>query len=310
MPPINQKIPTLLVVLGPTCVGKTAITIQLAQHFQTDILSCDARQMYQQMNIGTAKPTPEEQAAAPHHFIDFLPIEAEYSAGKYEEEALPLLEELFKEKEVVLMTGGSGLYIQAVCEGFDALPQIDPQYRENLNLIFKEQGLQAIQSLLQQKDPKVFDNMNQSEVHNPQRLIRALEIKEATGKSLTDFQSKTPKKRPFQIIKIGLQRDRQKLYERINHRVDLMVEAGLLEEARSLFPHAQYNALQTVGYQELFGYFRQEYDLEEAIRLIKRNTRRYAKRQMTWFRKDPNIQWFHPNDYDEILTYIQNYFIL
>jgi len=297
--------PTLIILLGPTCVGKTTITIQLAQHFKTDILSCDARQMYQQMHIGTAKPTLEEQAAAPHYFIDCLPIDAEYNAGKYEEDTLHLLEELFKEKEVVLMTGGSGLYIQAVCEGLDEFPDIDPKYRENLNLLFKEKGLKVIQEILKEKDLAAFNNMNESDVQNPQRLIRAIEIKEATGKSITNFQSKTKKKRPFHIVKIGLQRDREKLYERINQRVEIMLEMGLLEEAKALFPQAEYNALQTVGYQELFGYFRREYKLAEAIRLIKRNTRRYAKRQMTWFRKDPEITWFHPNKYDEILTFLQ-----
>lgn len=297
---------SLIVILGPTCVGKTDTTIRLAQHFQADILSCDARQMYQKMNIGTAKPTEAEQAAAPHHFIDFLPIETPYSAGKFEQEALELLDKIFQEKDVALMTGGSTLYMQSVCEGLDDFPEIDPKYREQLNIVFKEKGVEALQKILQEKDKPVFDSLNESDRQNPQRLIRAIEVIESTGKSIQEFRVKNIKERPFKIIKIGLEREREKLYERINQRVDLMMEAGLEAEAKALFPYAQYNALQTVGYQELFGYFRNEYDLEEAVRLIKRNTRRYAKRQMTWFRKDENITWFKPDDVDKILDFVQS----
>jgi len=296
---------TLIVILGPTGVGKTNTTIRLAQHFKTEILSCDARQMYQQMNIGTAKPTEAEQAAAPHHFIDFLPIETAYSAGKFEKDALEVLDKTFQKKDVVLMTGGSTLYIQAVCEGLDDFPEIDPKYRAQLNIIYEEKGVAALQKILQEKDASVFDGMNESDCQNPQRLIRAIEVIESTGKSIQEFRVKNIKERPFKIIKIGLEREREKLYERINQRVDLMMQAGLEAEAKALFPHAHYNALQTVGYKELFGYFRNEYDLTEAVRLIKRNTRRYAKRQMTWFRKDKNITWFQPDDFEAILDFVQ-----
>jgi len=302
-----QKNKTLIVILGPTGVGKTDTTIRLAQHFQADILSCDARQMYQQMNIGTAKPTEAEQAAAPHHFIDFLPVETAYSAGKFEKDALEVLDKIFQEKAVALMTGGSTLYIQAVCEGLDDFPEIDPKYRAQLNFIYEEKGVEALQTILQEKDKPVFDSLNESDRQNPQRLIRAIEVIESTGKSIREFRVKNIKERPFKIIKIGLEREREKLYERINQRVDLMMEAGLEAEAKALFPHAHYNALQTVGYQELFGYFRNEYDLIEAVRLIKRNTRRYAKRQMTWFRKDENITWFQPDDFEAILGFVQHY---
>lgn len=281
----------LLVIIGPTASGKTALSIQLAQQFKTVILSCDARQFYREMTIGTAKPTTEELAAAPHQFIDSLSIEEAYNMGAFERDAVAFLEQHYQQEQLAIMAGGSGLYVKAVCEGVDHFPAIDPAVRVALNELWEAKGIEALQAELAIADPVYYQQVDQA---NPHRLIRALEICRGTGQAFSSFQGKSKAKRPFQAIKIGLDWDRAALYERINKRVDLMVEEGLVEEARSLYPKRHLNALQTVGYQELFQYFDGDIDLNTAIELIKRNTRRYAKRQLTWFRKDQAIHWVNP----------------
>ncbi len=295
----------LVVLTGPTCVGKTDSCIRLAQHFQTEILSCDSRQMYQQMNIGTAKPTAEELQLATHHFIDNLNIATSYNAGQYEKDALALIAQLHQKHQIVLMTGGSGLYIDAVCNGFDDLPKASPELRKELEELQKAGGTPALQDKLKNIDSDYFAQLSKDENANPQRLIRALEIKITSGKSIAEFQQNKKQERPFKIIKIVLNRDRAELYERINQRVDIMLKMGLVEEVKQLLPYAHLNAMQTVGYKEIVAYLNNEYDLNEAIRLIKRNTRRYAKRQLTWFRRDPNYHWFHPNDWEKIIQLIE-----
>ena len=296
---ISQK--TLIVVVGPTAIGKTALAIKLAQFYQTEIISADSRQFFKEMLIGTAKPSNEELAAAPHHFIDSHSIKTLFSTGDFEVEALQLMDELFKKHNVLIMVGGSGLYIDAVCKGLDDLPEIDLNIREALNEKLATEGIDSIKKKLQELDPKYYEKVDQS---NPQRMIRGLEVVLSTGKKLSSFLTANKKERPFQIIKIGLNMDRALLYDRINHRVDLMMEAGLLEEAKSLLPHRQYNALNTVGYSELFDYFDGKTDLASAVAMIKQNTRRFAKRQLTWFRRDENTAWFEPNQADKIIEHI------
>lgn len=295
----------LIYIAGPTAVGKTDLTIRLAQHFQTEIISCDARQMYEQMNIGTAKPTAEELAAAPHHFIDFLPITAEYSAGKFEQDALTLLESLFEKHSVVLMTGGSAFYAQAVMSGFDEIPAIDQSIQEKIIASHKEKGLAWLQSELMEKDAALFETLNQSERHNHQRLIRALAFWETHQESLLKYRQKKVVERPFSTLKIGLTREREELYKRINLRVELMVEAGLLEEVKSLMPYKDLNAMQTVGYHETVDYVLGIHTELEWKELIKRNSRRYAKRQMTWYRREEGMNWFHPDEIGEIIDFVE-----
>ena len=292
----------LVVVIGPTAVGKTALCIQLAQKLHTEILSADARQCYQGMAIGTAQPTVAEREAAPHHFIDFLPVQTQYNAGQFEQDALALLDQLFVHYDRVLMTGGSGMYLQAVCQGLDSMPPVALQLRSHLNARLQQEGLAALAQELAALDPSYYQTVDQQ---NPRRVLRALEVILTTGQSYTSLRQQRPAKRPFNILKIGLTLDRQVLYERIDQRVDQMMAQGLLEEAVALYPYKHYNALQTVGYQEIFGYLGGVYDQEEAIRLLKRNTRRYAKRQMTWFKRDPAIHWFHPGDLESIWSHIE-----
>lgn len=302
MPAIEPNtIPTLIVIAGPTAVGKTALTIHLAQVLNTVIVSCDSRQFYQEMNIGTAKPTGMELAAAPHFFINSLSIFDAYSVGDFERDALAFLEKKFVEKQAILMTGGSGLYIKAVCEGFDPFPTIDKKQRLQIEQQYQQQGIGYLQETLQQLDPVYF---KQVDTHNPQRMMRALEVCLATGKPFSAFRKQKAATRPFHTLKIMLDRPRPELYDRINRRVDMMLENGLLEEAEQLYAHKHLNALQTVGYKELFDYFDGVTSLQEAIELIKRNSRRYAKRQLTWFRKDPDFTWFHPEDVDTIRNFI------
>ena len=292
----------LVVVVGPTAVGKTACCIRLSQALNTVIVSADARQCYQGMAIGTAQPTAQEREAAHHHLIDFLPVYADYSAGLFERDAMRLLEQLFHQHDQVIMTGGSGLYLQAVCEGLDAMPPVDLSLRERLNHTLQQEGLPALLKMLAVVDPAYQERIDSS---NPRRVIKALEVSIATGVPYHTFRKSAPIERPFDIIKIGLRRERPELYERAEKRVDQMWKQGLLEEVAALQAYKDCNALQTIGYQEVGSYLAGKYDQAEAIRLIKRNTRRYAKRQMTWFGRDTTIRWFHPDAIDAILSYIQ-----
>ena len=290
-----------MVVGGPTAVGKTSFSIQLAQHYKTEIISADSRQLFKKLNIGTAKPTQEELAAVPHHFIDVLSPEEDYNAGLFEKEALERLDTLFRQHKQVVVTGGSGMYVQALCQGIDEMPEIPLEVREQLNKRLEKEGLESLLEDLKKLDPHYYEVVDR---HNPQRIVRALEVCTYTGLPFSSFRKKSLVERPFNIIKIGLDRPRQELYERIDFRMDQMIEEGLFEEARELYPYRHLNALQTVGYKEIFDFMEGAYDKEEAIRLLKRNSRRYAKRQLTWFRKDPEFHWFHPDEIKETIAFI------
>ena len=300
--PTNKPRKYLIVVVGPTAVGKTELCIQLAQHLRTEIISADSRQCYQGMTIGTAQPTPEAMQGVPHHLVNFLPVQAPYSAGLFAQDALKVLATLWDKYNHVLMTGGSGLYIQAVCQGLDIMPPIPSTIRADLNKKLQTLGLPALVTALASQDPAYYQVVDRA---NPQRVIRALEVCLATGQPYSTFRKHLPTARPFTIIKIGLTRDRQVLYQRINQRVEYMLDQGLVQEAVALYPYRHYNALQTVGYREIFDYLAGQYGQEEAIRLLKRNTRRYAKRQLTWFRRDTDMCWFHPDDQPAIHQHIQ-----
>lgn len=293
----------LIVVVGPTAVGKTDLCIQIAQRLQTEIISADSRQLYQGMGIGTAQPTKEQLSLVKHHLVACMPVEKIYSAGKFEKEALAIIDHLFDDHSSVILTGGSGLYVQAVCEGFNEIPEASTVLRAHLNHRLQQEGLAVLAQELSILDPVYYSRVD---LHNPQRVIRALEVTMATGKPYSQFRWRpvVPATRPFQIIKIGLFLERSLLYERIDQRVDQMMSQGLLAELMALYPYKQYNSLQTVGYQELFGYLDQQYTLQEAIDLIKRNTRRYAKRQLTWFRQQKDITWFGPHEVEAILDHI------
>lgn len=292
----------LVVVAGPTAVGKTELSVQLAKHYNTVIISADSRQFYREMTIGTAKPTEQEQQGVPHYFINSHNITEEYNAGAYEQDVLGLLQKLFEEKDVVMLTGGSGLYIRAVCEGMDAMPETDPTLRDSLTRQYEEEGLQPLLDKLEQLDPQYFAQVDRA---NPQRVIRAVEVSLSSGMPYSSFRKSERQERPFHITKLGLTRDRSELYQRIDQRIDLMLQQGLLEEARALYPYHAHNALQTVGYKEIFGYMEGAYDWAETVRLLKRNSRRYAKRQLTWFNKHSGeYTWFHPQQWQEIVGYI------
>jgi tRNA dimethylallyltransferase len=284
---------TLLVIAGPTASGKTAAAIRLARHFNTVILSADSRQFYREMSIGTAKPDAEELAAAKHYFIDSHSINELFSVGDFEKQGLALLDDLFKVHDVVILVGGSGLYIKALCEGFDDIPQADEGIREQLNDELAEKGITPLQEELKIVDPAYY---NEVDINNPQRIIRALEVYRSTGQPFSFYRKATINKRTFNCIKIALDVPREVLYSRINTRVDVMVAQGLVEEVRSLLPYRQLNALNTVGYSELFDHFDSKTDLNKAIEMIKQNTRRFAKRQLTWFRKDKEIHWLAPEE--------------
>lgn len=294
---------TLITVVGPTAIGKTSLSIQLAQHFNTEIISCDSRQFYKEMEIGTAVPEPHELSAAPHHFIQNRSIFEDYNVGDYEKDALHSLNALFQRHDVVIMVGGSGLYVDAVLKGFDDFPKIDPKIRTNLTEELETKGLLYLQEKLKVLDPETYNSIA---LDNPQRVTRALEVCIGSGKPYSSFKNKAKKKREFNSIKVGLNGDREKIYERINLRVDLMVKAGLLEEAKKLYEHRKLNALQTVGYRELFSYFDGDITLEFAIEEIKKNTRRFAKRQLTWFRRDPDTIWFDfQSDINQLIKTIE-----
>ena len=293
----------LICILGPTAIGKTAVSIDLAKYFDTDIISCDSRQFYKEMRIGTAVPSDEELNQVKHHFIQHISILDDYSVGDYEKDALAKINELFKRKDQLILTGGSGLYQKAVLEGLDHFPQVDKRIRRSLNETYQKQGLKPLQDQLKEKDPDYFEVVDQQ---NPHRLIRALEICIGTDQPFSSFINKNKQaNRNFKVIKIGLTADRQVIYDRIEKRVDKMFALGLLEEARSLYAYRDLNALQTVGYKELFDHFDGSISLDDAKAAIKKNTRRYAKRQLTWLRnKDRDINWFSPDDISAMKMYI------
>lgn len=299
--PESLKSKTLIVIVGPTAIGKTALAIEVAKYFNTEIISADSRQFYREMEIGTAKPNAKELLAAKHHFINSHSVNELFSTGDFELEALKTIEQIFEQHDVAIMVGGSGLYINAVINGLDEMPEINLQIREKLNLQFEEEGISAIQNQLKENDPEYFEKVDQN---NPQRMIRGLEVFLSTGQKLSSMLSATKKQRPFEIIKIGLNTDRAKLYGQINNRVDKMVENGLVEEVKSLIFFRKNNALNTVGYSEIFDYFDETISLNDAISAIKQNTRRFAKRQLTWFRRDEEINWFEPNQTEQVLNLI------
>ncbi len=281
---------TVYIIIGPTAVGKTAFAISLAQALHTEIISADARQCYGEMNIGVARPSTSELAALPHHFIASHSINDTINASVFERYALDKVEVLFKTKDAVVMVGGTGLYIKAFCEGLDMIPVIDPKIRAEIIQQYEKLGLRWLQKELSVKDPIYWEK---GEQQNPQRLMRALEVKLGTGESIVNFQHKNKITRPFNIVKIGLEMPREMLYDRINQRVMNMVEEGLEQEVKSLLPHLHLNALQTVGYSEWQPFFDGKVEKSRVIELIQQNTRHYAKRQMTWFKKDPEIKWYH-----------------
>ncbi|MDG1277376.1 MAG: tRNA (adenosine(37)-N6)-dimethylallyltransferase MiaA [Algoriphagus sp.] len=293
----------LILIVGPTAVGKTELCINLAKKYQTEILSCDSRQFYREMNLGTAKPTSEELKSVPHHFINSRSIEEDYDVKQFEQDAITLLEQLFAKKNVVIMTGGSGLFADAVVNGLDEMPTIDSRIREQVIKDYQEKGIAFLQSEVQKMDPDYFEMVDQL---NPQRLMRALEVIRGTGKPFSSFRIKKKADRPFKVIKIGLERPRPELYERIERRMDQMIQAGLFDEADALFGKRHLNSLQTLGYTEIFDFLEGKYDRAEAIRLLKRNSRRYAKRQLTWFKKDPDIKWFNPENQIDIFNFISD----
>ncbi|MEI2271019.1 tRNA (adenosine(37)-N6)-dimethylallyltransferase MiaA [Sphingobacterium sp. ML3W] len=292
---------TLIAIVGPTAVGKTAMAISLAQYFKTEIISADSRQFYREMTIGTAKPDLEELASAPHHFINSHSITQDYSAGDFEREALHKLDDLFRQHDVVVMVGGSGLFVRALCEGLDDLPKAGDEVRERLNNEMAQLGLEQMKERLKTIDPAYYQI---ADIDNPQRVVRALEVFEATGKPMSFYHKKNLSKRPFDILTIGLNMARPQLYERINLRVERMMELGLLEEVKSLFPFRNKPALLTVGYAELFDYLDGNISLEEAVERIKQNSRRYAKRQITWFKKYGNTSWFQPDETGTVIDFI------
>ena len=290
-------------VVGPTGSGKSALAVKLATHLNAPIISTDSRQVFRGMPIGTAQPTAEELAAAKHYFIADREVEDDFNCGKYEAEALRLLDRLFTESEYVVAEGGSGLYVQALCEGMDDLPDADPALRENLKQRLEREGLESLVAELRTLDAKYVEEVD---LCNPARVMRALEVCLATGRPYSEQRTGVTAERPFNIVKIGTDMPRDVLYDRINRRVDMMVEEGLEAEARTMYPKRHLNALQTVGYRELFDYFDGNCSFEEAVELVKRNSRRYAKRQLTWFRRDVNTAWFNPSDLDAILEYIKS----
>ena len=292
---------TLIVITGPTAVGKTQLCLDIARHFDIPVINADSRQIYKELSIGTAKPTDAEMQGIKHYFVGTLSLHDYYSASLFEQQVLEVLEDLFKTSNYALMSGGSMMYIDAVCDGIDDIPTIDDITRETMKRRLEEEGLVKLCEELQRLDPEYYAIVDRQ---NPKRVVHALEICTMTGKTYTSFGKREKKQRPFKIIKIGLNRDRDELYHRINVRVDQMMQQGLLKEAESVYALREQNALNTVGYKELFNYLEGEWSLEEAIERIKGNTRRYARKQLTWYKKDPNIRWFHPDQKEDIINYI------
>ena len=293
----------LIVLIGPTGVGKTELSLSIAESFHTCIVSADSRQLYADLKIGTASPTHDQLARVPHHFVGTLQLTDYYSAAQYETEVMNKLEELFKENDVVVLTGGSMMYVDAICKGIDDIPTVDKETRELMLQRYEEEGLEQLCKELKLLDPEYY---NIVDLKNPKRVIHALEICYMTGKTYTSFRTRSTKERPFHIIKIGLTREREELYDRINRRVDIMMQDGLLEEARNVYAYKHLNSLNTVGYKEMFKYLDGEWTLDFAIEKIKQNSRIYSRKQMTWFKRDTDITWFHPEQHKEIMQHIKS----
>lgn len=297
-----MQTPTLIVLIGPTGVGKTELSLKIAENYHTEIISADSRQLYADLKIGTAAPTREQQERVRHHFVGTLQLTDYYSAAQYEADVLNTLNQLFQIHPVVLLTGGSMMYVDAVCKGIDDIPTVDRETRELMIHRYETEGLERLCAELKLLDPEYY---NIVDLKNPKRVVHALEICYMTGKTYTSFRTRSNKKRPFHILKIGLKRDREELYERINRRVDQMIDEGLVEEARSVYPYRHLNSLNTVGYKEIFNYLDGTWTLPFAIEKIKQNSRIYSRKQMTWFKRDADIAWFHPDETDKIEAYIQ-----
>lgn len=299
----EQKTPLLIAIIGPTAIGKSSIAIELARRFRTEIVNADSRQFYREMRIGTAKPSVEERQGIPHHFLDDRSIETPLTAGSYEVEALKLLQDRFREKQLLFLVGGSGLYVDAILEGLDSdLPPPDEKIREELDRTLTDEGLEPLLGELKEKDPSHYEKVDRK---NPRRVIRALEVIRSSGHPYSAFHGRTKKERPFRSMRIGLWTERETLYQRIEERVDQMMKQGLLDEAKALLPYQRNRLLQTVGYQELFPYFEGQKDLGTAVQEIKQNTRHYAKRQMTWFRKVPRMEWYRPEEEERIVERVE-----
>jgi len=300
----KQEKPLLVIITGPTAVGKTNLCIDLALEYNTEILSCDSRQFYKEISIGTAKPTKSELAKVKHHFIEHLSVKDYYNVSEYEDDAIQKLDNLFKKKNIVFMTGGSGLYIDAVCNGIDSLPNPSAELRKKLKDKYEDEGIESIQKHLKEIDPEYYDIVD---IKNPNRILRALEVCIESGEKYSELRKSIKKERSFRILKIVLNIERQELFQRINYRVDIMIKNGLLDEVKNVFLLKDYNALKTVGYREIFAYLENEIELNQAIENIKTNTRRYAKRQLTWLKKDSEYHWFSPNQKKEIIELINSY---
>lgn len=293
---------TVIIIAGPTAVGKTAVAIEVAKRFNAEIISADSRQCFREMNIGVARPSEEELETVKHHFIASHSLLEDVTAVSFEQYALQKATELFQRHDVVVMTGGTGLYIKAFCQGLDAIPGVPGDIRESITKRYEKEGMTWLQQEIEKKDPRFY---KEGETQNPQRMMRALEVVEATGSSILDFRKGEKKQRPFRMIKIGLELTREELHQRINSRVDKMMEAGLLEEVKKMLSYKDLNALQTVGYAELIKFVENKITLAEAIDEIKIHTRQYAKRQMTWFKKDKEFEWFSPDDSGLILSHVK-----
>ena len=299
---VKMRGKNLLAIMGPTAVGKTGVAVRLADHFSAEVISADSRQIFSEMEIGTAKPTQDELFRTKHHFINHRSIQDEYDAGTFAKEGGEVIDQLLEKNSTAILCGGSGLYIKAILEGFDDLPDVPAGIRDQITKEYRDKGLAWLQQQIFEHDPSYFEVVDRQ---NSQRLMRALEICRSTGKPFSEYHKKEKKVLPFTVIKIGLELERKELYDRIDRRMDEMIGQGLFAEAEKFFPLRHLNALQTVGYQEIFDFMEGAYDRGEAIRLMKRNTRHYAKRQLTWFKKDKEIQWFHPQDWDGILGFIK-----